>query len=77
MIQHYIESQGHVCMFLPKFHCELNPIEMLWGFMKYRESFLFVNGFVLFHGQVIARSQTENSQQPEELSPSASTCVTH
>ena len=35
MIQHYIESWGHVCMFLPKFHCELNPIEMLWGFMKY------------------------------------------
>jgi hypothetical protein len=42
MIQHYIESRGHVCMFLPKFHCELNPIEMLWGFMKYHESFLFV-----------------------------------
>ena len=38
MLQHYIESHGHVFMFLPKFHCELNPIEMLWGFTKYGES---------------------------------------
>ena len=41
MLQRYIESRGHVCMFLPKFHCELNPIEMLWGFAKYRESPIF------------------------------------
>ncbi|EGN96747.1 hypothetical protein SERLA73DRAFT_75611 [Serpula lacrymans var. lacrymans S7.3] len=34
--QKYIEGRGHICMYLPKFHCELNPIEMLWGFMKYR-----------------------------------------
>jgi hypothetical protein len=37
MLQHYIEGRGHICMFLPKFHCELNPIEMVWGFMKYRK----------------------------------------
>ncbi|EGO18931.1 hypothetical protein SERLADRAFT_443479 [Serpula lacrymans var. lacrymans S7.9] len=36
MLQKYIEGRGHICMYLPKFHCELNPIEMLWGFMKYR-----------------------------------------
>jgi len=35
----------HVCMFLPKFHCELNPIEMLWGFMKYCE-YLHLSGTV-------------------------------
>jgi hypothetical protein len=39
MLQHYIEGRGHICMFLPKFHCELNPIEILWGYAKYRESF--------------------------------------
>ena len=38
MIQHYVEGWSHVCIFLPKFHCKLNTIEMLWGFMKYSES---------------------------------------
>lgn len=37
LLQHYLEGRGHVCLFLPKFHCELNPIEMLWGYAKYRE----------------------------------------
>ena len=35
MLQHYLKGQGHVCIFLPKFHCELNAIEMLWGYAKY------------------------------------------
>lgn len=36
MIQSIIEEAGHVCLFLPRFHCELNPIEMLWGYGKHR-----------------------------------------
>lgn len=39
LLQSYIEGRGHVCLFLPKFHCELNPIEMVWGYRKYRLSF--------------------------------------
>jgi len=35
MIQHYLEERGHVCVFYPKFHCEFNSIEMLWGYAKY------------------------------------------
>lgn len=36
MIQTVIETAGHVCLFLPRFHCELNAIEMLWGYAKHR-----------------------------------------
>ena len=42
LLQHYLEGRGHICMFLPKFHCELNPIEMLWGYAKYCESILII-----------------------------------
>jgi len=35
-------------MFLPKFHCKLNPIEMLWGFAKYCESPIFFLIFISF-----------------------------
>lgn len=41
MLQEYIEKWGHVCIFLPKFHCELNLIEMLWGYAKYHKSSIF------------------------------------
>lgn len=28
------EAEGFMVMFLPKFHCELNPIEQCWGYAK-------------------------------------------
>ena len=46
MLQHYLEGRGHVCLFLPKFHCELNAIEMLWGYTKYRKSFSYTKSFI-------------------------------
>jgi hypothetical protein len=30
MLKTFIHSQGHKCMFLPKFHCELNPVESMY-----------------------------------------------
>ena len=29
-----MESRGHICAYLPKFHCELNPIEQCWCHAK-------------------------------------------
>jgi len=33
-LQVIIEDAGHKCYFFPKFHCELNPIEMYWGWVN-------------------------------------------
>jgi hypothetical protein len=34
LLQQIIEDAGHVFLFLPKFHCELNPIELFWSYIK-------------------------------------------
>jgi len=37
LLQIVLEDAGHKCYFLPKFHCELNPIETYWGWTKIRK----------------------------------------
>jgi hypothetical protein len=34
LVQEVIEKAGHLSIFLPKFHCELNFIEFFWGAVK-------------------------------------------
>ena len=34
-IAELIQARGHLCMFLPKFHCELNFIELYWCLAKW------------------------------------------
>ena len=33
-IEHTLNRHGHACILLPKFHCELNPIERCWAQAK-------------------------------------------
>lgn len=33
-VETFISSRGHHCIFNPKYHCELNPIERVWGYAK-------------------------------------------
>ena len=33
-VELFLNSKGHLAYFLPKFHCELNPIERVWGQSK-------------------------------------------
>ena len=34
MVERFLVEKGHICVFLPKFHPELNPIERVWAQLK-------------------------------------------
>ena len=35
LLEEHCAKRGFKVLFLPKFHCELNPLEMVWGRSKY------------------------------------------
>lgn len=47
LLQKIIEEAGHRCYFIPKFHCELNPIEMYWGWVKISASFYLLHSIMV------------------------------
>ena len=34
LLKDLVHSQGHLCVFYPKYHCELIPIELVWCITK-------------------------------------------
>ena len=34
LVEHFLQEKGHITVFLPKFHPELNPIERVWAQLK-------------------------------------------
>ena len=34
LVEHFLTNRGHKVFLIPKFHCELNPIERVWGQAK-------------------------------------------
>jgi hypothetical protein len=70
-LQSIIEKAGHICLFLPRFHCELNAIEMLWGYVKYCVCLLYVShvdrSLASLIIQVIGIWLMANLTQPEPL----------
>ena len=47
LLQTIIEDAGHICIFLPKFHCELNPIELLWAYIQQGKILIVKPGIIL------------------------------
>ena len=33
-IEYFLHEHGHACLFIPKFHCEVNPIKRCWAQVK-------------------------------------------
>ena len=33
-VEKLVTDRGHRCIFIPKYHCKLNPIERVWGHAK-------------------------------------------
>ena len=59
-----ITGRGHLCWFLPKFHCELNPIELVWGRSKWYVRQNVTGSFSWLHEKLLF-----NSLSPENLPP--------
>jgi len=35
ILEEHCEKCGFLVLILPKFHCEINPLEMVWGWAKF------------------------------------------
>ena len=52
ILEEKVEQRGHICLFFPKFHCELNPIECNWCHSK-KEARKYANGSIVRLRQIV------------------------
>ena len=54
ILEEYIERRGHLCLFYPKFHCELSPIERVWCHSK-KHTRAYANGSIIRLRQLVPK----------------------
>lgn len=65
LVEEKVESREHLCMFFPKFHCELNAIERRWCHAKkYSQS--YANGTITRLRTIV--SQALDTCKPDLIS---------
>ncbi len=55
ILEKEVHSRGHLCIFLPKFHCELNPIEHVWCQCK-KHTRSYANGTITRLRKIVPES---------------------
>ena len=55
ILEELIEERGHMCIFLPKFHCELNAIERCWCHAK-KYTIQYANGSIIRLRKIVPES---------------------
>ena len=55
ILEELVHSRGHICLYLPKYHCELNPIERNWCHAK-KISRQYVDGTIVKLRKVVPTS---------------------
>ena len=70
MLETVIQEAGHECIFLPKFHCELNPIEMVSSLYLLRHSLIYYIlslSTVLSIGHGLSISIVKSTKTPSKM----------
>ena len=57
-----VEERGHIAFFLPKFHCELNYIELYWAQVKHK-----TRGRADFTWKGLKQSMWQHFGEPDSL----------
>ena len=55
IVEEKVHSRSHMCMFYPKFHCELNPIEKCWCCAK-KYSRAYCNGSITRLREIVPKA---------------------